>query len=225
MIHGLHVFYYVHIFYYVHTAHINSRGMSPSRRRRACRCDVCESSFAQGGALARHKRGHAGQATFTCAPRARARVERCVRSCRTYYAECVRVCVAYGAPLFMGVRACIRVARPMPWFVLAGYCVSAAQRPTIWSFFGRPRRFMHCSHAAARARRCDVCNAVFDAAAALATHGRSHRGERPYKCGGCGGGFMDSGTLLRHMRTHAAAAPTAAVAAAAMIVVPPAGAS
>ena len=69
-----------------------------------------------------------------------------------------------------------------------------------------------------------MCNAVFDAAAALATHGRSHRGERPYKCGGCGGGFMDSGTLLRHMRTHAAAAPTAAVAAA-MVVVPPAGAS
>jgi len=49
---------------------------------------------------------------------------------------------------------------------------------------------------------CEICTKVFPSASKLASHMRTHTGEKPFKCPVCGKDFSQKGTLKTHMIVH-----------------------
>lgn len=49
---------------------------------------------------------------------------------------------------------------------------------------------------------CDICSKVLHSAGGLATHKRTHNGERPFVCGICSDRFGDKAHLRRHEKRH-----------------------
>ncbi|XP_034247232.1 zinc finger protein 22-like, partial [Thrips palmi] len=64
-------------------------------------------------------------------------------------------------------------------------------------------------HLAARGKRhaCQHCGKVFQWAAELARHLRTHTGEKPFQCKVCGKKFSQSSSLIKHERIHTGEKP------------------
>ncbi|XP_006901847.1 PREDICTED: zinc finger protein 135-like [Elephantulus edwardii] len=59
----------------------------------------------------------------------------------------------------------------------------------------------------ARLYECPQCRKVFSFPSSLATHLRSHNGEKPYVCEECGKAFTYSGSFTTHVRIHSGEKP------------------
>ena len=84
---------------------------------------------------------------------------------------------------------------------------------------GMPRALDGCARASAgkegmagvangaKAHECTTCSKAFSSSSHLATHMRTHSGERPYVCETCGNAFSRAEGLMKHTRTHSGERP------------------
>jgi KRAB domain-containing zinc finger protein len=73
------------------------------------------------------------------------------------------------------------------------------------------RNHMYSSHSRRRTplHSCTWCHRQFSSTSHLASHERTHTGDRPYTCDTCGKQFTQSGSLNVHRRTHVEPQPFA----------------
>ncbi|XP_040978390.1 zinc finger protein 268-like [Aquila chrysaetos chrysaetos] len=192
------------------------------------KCILCGECFGQQPSLARHQKHHAGERTFICAECGKAFSlkhnliihQRIHTGERPYQCGVCQKSFSLKQNLLTHQRihsgekpfSCQRCGKRFreQRFLLNHQRTHAEDRPgTAAEVQPGGSRSPEPPEAAGGPFACAQCGKGFSCRSSLATHQRSHGGERPFACPDCGKTFSQKGSLKIHRRTHAGETPFA----------------